>query len=299
MYLIKLFLCFPIFFIMACSAAYKEIKEIDANNPKTFHQHLVYNYQQNASFEAEKMHDWNSVKLYSEKALRALKGENVYPEKITYWKISEDKITNIKSGYDNLISIYEEALIKDPINLAKAISSLDCWAEQEEEKWQTWDIEKCMNNFHKSMHNIYNNILRENENENNKKETLTKKENQNTVAIVSKKKKKELIQIIYFDFDNSLLSEVSRIKLENFLEKNIETSSRFIIFGHTDTKGTNYYNLNLSVKRAEAVKKILLKKGISEKKISVHGKGENELAITTPDNTKHPANRRAEVKILN
>ena len=34
-------------------------------------------------------------------------------------------------------------------------------------------------------------------------------------------------------------------------------------------------------------------------KISKLGKGENELAIDTPDNTKHPANRRAEVKILN
>jgi len=33
--------------------------------------------------------------------------------------------------------------------------------------------------------------------------------------------------------------------------------------------------------------------------ISILGKGENELAINTPDNTKHPANRRAEVKILN
>ena len=51
--------------------------------------------------------------------------------------------------------------------------------------------------------------------------------------------------------------------------------------------------------QSNAVKKILLNEGISENNVSVLGKGENELAINTPDNTKHPANRRAEIKILN
>ena len=35
------------------------------------------------------------------------------------------------------------------------------------------------------------------------------------------------------------------------------------------------------------------------KNVSILGKGENELAVDTPNDTKHPANRRAEVKILN
>ena len=59
------------------------------------------------------------------------------------------------------------------------------------------------------------------------------------------------------------------------------------------------YNLNLSFKRAEAVRAILLNEGISEKNVSILGKGENQLAVSTPDETKHPANRRAEIKILN
>ena len=40
---------------------------------------------------------------------------------------------DISSSYNNLLSIYDEAIIKNPKSLAKAISSLDCWAEQEEE----------------------------------------------------------------------------------------------------------------------------------------------------------------------
>ena len=107
------------------------------------------------------------------------------------------------------------------------------------------------------------------------------------------------MQIIYFDFDDSTLSQVSKNTLINFLNKNKNKLSRYIIFGHTDTKGAYDYNLNLSLKRAKAVKEILLNQGIFEKNVSVLGKGENQLAVSTPDETKHPANRRAEVKILN
>ena len=107
------------------------------------------------------------------------------------------------------------------------------------------------------------------------------------------------MQIIYFDFDNSKLSAVSKNTLFNFLDKNKNKLSRYIIFGHTDTKGSSKYNMDLSIKRAESLKQALLDHGITPNDISILGKGENELAIDTPDNTKHPANRRAEVKILN
>ena len=107
------------------------------------------------------------------------------------------------------------------------------------------------------------------------------------------------MQIIYFDFDNSKLSEVSKNTLFDFLKKNKKKLSRYIIFGHTDTKGSSKYNMKLSIKRAESVKKALLDYGITPNGISILGIGENELAVDTTDNTKHPANRRAEVKILN
>ena len=295
----KLILLLPLFFLMACSAAYEQVKEIDIKNPKDFKEHLIYNYKINASFEAEEMHDWNSAKLYSEKALRALSGENIYPEKITYWKLPIEIVKDIRSGYNNLLSIYDEAIIKDPKNLAKAISSLDCWAEQEEEKWQTWDIDKCKNDFHTAMHDIYNLLTEEEKDAAKVTEEEVKEEDAPQVVIVTENEKKEVMQIIYFDFDNSKLSAVSKNTLFNFLNKNKKKLSRYIIFGHTDTKGSSKYNMGLSIKRAESVKQALLDHGITPDDISILGKGENELAIDTPDNTKHPANRRAEVKILN
>ena len=298
---LKLILLIPLFFLMACSAAYDQVKEMDIKNPNTFQQHLLNNYKINASFEAEKMHDWNSAKLYSEKALRVFSGENIYPEEITYWKLPTEIAKDISSSYNNLLSIYDEAIIKNPKSLAKAISSLDCWAEQEEEKWQTWDIDKCKNDFHAAMHDIYNLLAEEDEREEVAKVTEQEVEKTETpqVVIVTENEKKEVMQIIYFDFDNSKLSEVSKNTLFDFLDKNKKKLSRYIIFGHTDTKGHDKYNMDLSIKRAGSVKQALLDQGIASDDISILGKGENELAIDTPDNTKHPANRRAEVKILN
>ena len=299
----KLILLLPIFFLLACSAAYDRVKEIDINNPQTFQQHLSYNYKIIAYFEAEKMHDWNSAKLYSEKAIKAFTGENIYPENITYWKLPIEIARDIQSGYNNLLSIYDEAIIKNPKSLAKAISSLDCWAEQEEEKWQTWDIDKCKNDFHTAMHDIYNFLKEEGGGEKAEiakvVEQNVKKDHNPQVVIVTENEKKEVMQIIYFDFDNSKLSEVSKNTLFDFLEKNKKQLSRYIIFGHTDTKGAYKYNMDLSIKRAKSVKQTLISQGIASDVISILGKGENELAVDTPDNTKHPANRRAEVKILN
>jgi len=297
---IKLLLSIPIFFLIGCSSAYEQVKKIEVEKPKTFQQHLLNNYKQLASFEAEEMHDWNSAKLYSEKALRAQEGEKIYPEKINYWKIPLNRVSDINAGYNNLLLIYEEAILIDSKNLAKAITSLDCWAEQEEEKWQTWDIDNCKNNFHSAMHEIYNKIsINKNKTEILKNNIQKTNKAENNITIVTQNDKREVMQIIYFDFDNFNLSEVSKNTLKKFLNKNKSDISRFIILGHTDTKGTKAYNLSLSLNRAESVKKILLNEGIPEKNVSILGKGEDQLAISTPDEVKHPANRRAEIKIMN
>ena len=75
--------------------------------------------------------------------------------------------------------------------------------------------------------------------------------------------------------------------------------NEYLVVGHTDTKGTNKYNLSLSIKRAEVVKEILINYGIKQNSIKILGKGEESLAVNTPDDTKQPANRRVEIKKTN
>ena len=280
-------------FLFGCSASYKHLSNMEDQNPSNFKEYLFNEYKKRATFEAEEMHDWNSAKLYSEKALQSLENENIYPEKTSYWKIPKDKINELKIAFENLMSIYDNAKIYDPYNLARAISSLDCWSEQQEENWQTWDIQDCKEDFIDSMHNIY---LKISKNETN----LDKNKNEDTeVTIVTKDNNNVLMQIIYFDFDNFNLSSVSKKKVKQFLDNYKNNINEYLLVGHTDTKGTKQYNLSLSIKRANVVKEILISYGIDNKKIKILGEGEEKLAIITPDETKQPANRRVEIKKTN
>ena len=298
----KFLLVITFLFLYSCSASYEKLNNSNFSPPNDFSNHLFDMYKEKANFEAKKMHDWNSAKLYAEKALDAAEGKKIVPEKINYWKIPKKHQNQINLAYDNLMSIYEPALIHDPYNLANAISSLDCWSEQQEENWQTWDINNCKDSFLESMHKIYENLTK---NEKEEKNSSKEKNNENNnkiesdATLVTEDIDSNILQIIYFDFDKSELSSISKEEIKKFLEKYKNIISNFLIVGHTDTKGTKEYNYKLSIERANVVKNLLIDLGIKEKNIKILGKGEIDLNIKTNDEVPHPANRRAEISPLN
>ncbi len=70
------------------------------------------------------------------------------------------------------------------------------------------------------------------------------------------------------------------------------------VAGHTDKRGTRKYNLSLSKRRAEEVRKYLIEQGISEERIIAKGYGPDK-PITNDDSIKGLAkNRRVEIHLL-
>jgi len=297
----KITISLSLLFIFSCSESYKTLSNGTFNAPSKFSQHLFEAYKTKADFEAKEMHDWNSAKLYAEKALEASKGRDIYPQQISYWTLSKEEEKKLKMGYFNLLNVYNDAIKADPLNLAKAISSLDCWSEQQEEGWQTWDINKCRDDFLNAMHAIYESLTKQKNKKtiiNSEVEVKTTISN-DSATIVTKNLQQDILEIIYFDFDKSNLSEVSLEKIKKFIGNNKDVIKKFIIVGHTDSVGTKEYNMTLSLQRAETVRDILLKFAIKKENIKIFGKGENELKIKTIDGIAHPANRRAEISPLN
>lgn len=105
---------------------------------------------------------------------------------------------------------------------------------------------------------------------------------------------------IYFDFDkfdiNQDLAKISG--LIDFLNK--YSNSSIEIEGHTDRRGNIDYNYNLGYKRAETVKKELMKRGIREGQIKVSSKGETAPQFNCSEGcseTGHSKNRVALVKL--
>ena len=120
--------------------------------------------------------------------------------------------------------------------------------------------------------------------------------NNSDSSIIIKKKNNDIEKIIYFDFDHFNLNSENKSELKVYFSEINMNKYEYLVVGHTDTKGIKEYNYQLSIKRANSVKKLLNKLGIEINKIKVVGKGENNLAIQTPDETEHPANRMAVVK---
>ena len=70
---------------------------------------------------------------------------------------------------------------------------------------------------------------------------------------------------------------------------------KIIVRGYTDTSGGEEYNMRLSVKRANAVRAVLIAHGIPAHKIQTEGHGETDLLVPTPKGVREPQNRRAQI----
>jgi peptidoglycan-associated lipoprotein len=106
-----------------------------------------------------------------------------------------------------------------------------------------------------------------------------------------------LLRTIYFDFDKSDLSEVSRSVLRaNADEINEQADFTVVIEGHCDERGTIEYNLALGQRRANAVRDYLSSMGVAANRLRVVSFGEERpnLQYTRSNEADWAKNRRAE-----
>ncbi len=99
--------------------------------------------------------------------------------------------------------------------------------------------------------------------------------------------------IVFFGFNKAnLTAEAARVVADAAAAAQ-ETGAPILVVGHTDTSGSQAYNLRLSLRRADAVKGGLVQNGVPADVITVSGKGEDEPMVQTGDGVKEPQNRRA------
>ncbi len=100
---------------------------------------------------------------------------------------------------------------------------------------------------------------------------------------------------VLFEFDRSLLLESSRIELQKvyaLLKSN--ANLQIAINGHTDTIGTQAYNMTLSTKRAQAVAAYLHELGVSKDRIAWEGHGGTQPLNGNETEEGRRQNRRVE-----
>lgn len=107
------------------------------------------------------------------------------------------------------------------------------------------------------------------------------------------------IRGINFGFDNAVLTESSKLILEQAVVVLNQSDAvvKVRIEGHTDSRGTESYNLNLSQRRAEAVEAYLVSRGIDDDRLMPVGKGEGYPVDSNLTEAGRTENRRVDFVI--
>ncbi len=103
---------------------------------------------------------------------------------------------------------------------------------------------------------------------------------------------------LFFKFESEQLTDESQRLVQEVLR---EVMSRpvpdVIAVGHTDTTGQARANVLLGLRRANAVRTMLIKAGLTSAAIQVGSHGEAELLVPTADGQFEPRNRRVEITV--
>ena len=97
--------------------------------------------------------------------------------------------------------------------------------------------------------------------------------------------------IVYFDFDQSTPTNSELERLKNKISKINLKSYKLVVTGHTDQKGNENYNLELSQNRAEYISS-WINTNFKVTPFKINGKSFNQLAQTQTDSISRAKNRR-------
>jgi outer membrane protein OmpA-like peptidoglycan-associated protein len=103
---------------------------------------------------------------------------------------------------------------------------------------------------------------------------------------------------LYFETNSVEVTPASQPALDAlFAEVAKREAVEVQVTGHTDRVGGEANNDRLSLQRAEAVRAMMIQRGIQASFLRAVGRGEREPLIATPDEQPEPRNRRVEVTV--
>lgn len=118
---------------------------------------------------------------------------------------------------------------------------------------------------------------------------------------VENEHKEKISSNIYFDFSKFTVKGDVKEQLSpilNMLESNPDIQIE--LEGHADDKGTREANIDISYKRAQAIRRHLVKEGVDPDRIKLSWKGDTEpMASNDDEKDGRELNRRVEVFVLN
>lgn len=101
---------------------------------------------------------------------------------------------------------------------------------------------------------------------------------------------------LLFEFNSDKLTDSQRRKIEEMAHALLACGiSRLRLEGHTDDLGSDAYNKELSLRRAQAVAQAIIQTGIPARNIELHGYGDSRPLVSKETQAIRKENRRVAV----
>lgn len=260
-----------------------------------FHQELGRAYQRFAVYEADEMFDWTDAAHFGEKALKSARGEKVGPENLDDWRLPVAVKPVLAVERRRLIHLLSpDTRLQSPEAAATAQASFDCWVEQQEENWQADHIAKCRDAYYSAASRLEQQLG----------QILGGGSELPQIRPVvqagppfSRQTGPRSFTLL-FGFDSAEIDLFGRTQIDDVVDTYEDGSPlTIVIHGHADRAGPDPYNVNLSRRRAEAVRKLLLERGVPVQLISSQAFGEGSPRVKTANGVREPKNRRVDITI--
>ncbi len=104
---------------------------------------------------------------------------------------------------------------------------------------------------------------------------------------------------VSFDFNAATIKSSFHSPLNKIAEiMNRYPQTQIVVVGHTDSVGSEQYNLDLSLRRANAVADYLIMRGVMSSRIGTEGHGEMEPVASNATVAGRAQNRRVEIFVV-
>lgn len=103
-----------------------------------------------------------------------------------------------------------------------------------------------------------------------------------------------------FDFDKAEIKPDGRVRMDEIISWLNQRGAELgvvVSTGHTDSIGSDEYNMKLSERRAESVKDYLVSQGVDANRIRTEGMGERQPAADNKTNDGRAENRRVLIEV--
>ena len=252
-----------------------------------FTQGLAGGYRNLSQSQANE-YDWVVADIFARKSLRAGEGIEVQPELPGTWRhriggnVIEPFVPELQETRTRLLTRLDGGgRERTPTESANAQVAFDCWVEEASEPSSDDDLTKCRNTVIAFL-----------------TPAIAQAATQPSPPPIAAAAALPESYLVFFAFDQSDISPVSAQVLDKVVGDFQRTGAAQVdVQGYTDLSGPADYNLKLSQRRADAVKRYLLAHGVKTSEIRTEWFGETRPRVPTADGARNQENRRAEIYI--